>query len=257
MWPQAFIDAFTDAGYQVIRFDYRGVGNSDWVLNWKEETYSISDLAKDAAVILDTLKVQEVHIVGMSLGGMVAEEFALRNPERVLTLTTLMSSSNIYDPNLPKASGQVVADFTKIGLKYGLMPSEKNAVKMMLAAQVILRGDAQYNLDVREVTEQVLYNLRERKGFNPEAGKQHDQAARLWGDHDEELKMLDIPALIIHGKNDPFVSSDHSEKLASLLPNAKSKWFFNMGHDLPPDLIGELTKTIMHFYETTAYERAK
>lgn len=176
---------------------------------------------------------------------MVAQEFAIENPGKTLTLTSIMSSGNIADKELPEASKSIVFDFTKIGIKYGLFQSEKNTIKMMLAAKMILRGDAQYDIDVKGTAEQVLYNLRKRKGYNPDASNQHDQAANLWGSRYDELKDLKIPVLIIHGLNDPFVSIEHSKKLASVIPNSKTKWFNNMGHDLPSNLIDSITKEII------------
>jgi len=244
-WPPTFIDKLVDSGYQVIRYDYRGTGQSDWVEDWQQKPYSVADLAKDAEAILDTLKVSKVHLVGLSLGGMVAQGFAIENPDKTLTLTSIMSSGDIFDEELPEASKNIVFDFTKIGIKYGLFQSEKNTIKMMLAAKMILRGDAQYDIDVKGTAEQVLYNLRKRKSYNPDASKQHDQAAHLWGSHYDKLKDLKIPVLIIHGLNDPFVSIEHSKKLASVIPNSKTKWYNNMGHDLPPNLIDSITKEII------------
>jgi len=245
MWPQAFVDNLVDSGYQVIRYDYRGTGMSDWVENWEQKPYSVADLAKDAKTILDTLKVSQAHLVGMSLGGMVAQEFAIENPDMTLSLTSIMSSGDIYDKELPKASNSVVLDFTKIGIKYGIVKSDKNTIKMMLAAKIILRGDAQYDIDVKGTAEQVLYNLRERKGYNPNASKQHDEVAKLSVYRYEKLKDLKIPVLIMHGINDPLVSIEHSKKLASAIPHSKTKWFNNMGHDLPPNLIDSISKEII------------
>lgn len=245
MWPPTFIDKLVDSGYQVIRFDYRGTGQSDWVEDWQQKPYSVADLAKDAEAILDTLNVSKVHLVGLSMGGMVAQEFAIENPDKTLTLTLIMSSGDIFDKELPKVSQSIVFDFIKIGIKYGLFQSEKNTIKMMLAAKMILRGDAQYDIDVKGTAEQVLYNLRKRKGYNPDASKQHDQAVKLWGSRYDELKDLKIPVLIIHGLNDPFVSIEHSKKLASVIPNSKTKWFDNMGHDLPPNLINLISQEII------------
>ena len=202
MWPQTFIDKLVDSGYQVIRYDYRGTGQSDWVEDWRKKPYSLADLSKDAESILDTLNVSEVHLVGLSMGGMVAQEFAMENPDKTLTLTSIMSSGNIADKELPEASKSIAFDFTKIGIKYGLFQSEKNTIKMMLAAKMILRGDAQYDLDVKGTAERVLYNLRKRKGYNPDASKQHYQAVKLWDSRYDELKDLKIPVLIIYGLND-------------------------------------------------------
>ena len=254
MWPQAFIDKLVNSGYQVIRFDYRGTGESDWVKGWQEKPYSVEDLAKDAKAILDTLKVSKAHLVGMSLGGMVAQEFAIENPGKILSLTSIMSSGDIFDKELPKVSNSVILDFTKIGIKYGIVKSDKNIIKMMLAAKMILRGDAQYDIDVKETAEQVLYNLRKRNGYNPNASRQHDQAAKLWASRFDKLKDLKIPVLIIHGINDPFVSIEHSKKIADVIPNSKTKWFNNMGHDLPPNLVDTISKKIIKHIDDPTIE---
>ena len=90
-WPQTFIDKLVNSGYQVIRYDYRGTGLSDWIEGWKQKPYSLADLARDAETILDTLNIREAHLVGLSLGGMVAQEFAIKNKDRTLSLTSIMS----------------------------------------------------------------------------------------------------------------------------------------------------------------------
>ena len=244
-WPQTFIDKLVDSGYQVIRYDYRGTGQSDWIEDWQQNPYSLADLAKDAKTILDTLKISKAHLIGLSLGGMVAQEFAIENADRTQTLTSIMSSGNIVDKELPKISKSIIFDFTKIGIKYGIFQSEKNTIKLILSAKVILRGDAQYDIDVKGTAEQVLYNLKKRKGYNPNASSQHDEAANLSGSRYDKLKDLKIPVLIIHGLNDSFVSIKHSEKLASVIPNSKTKWFNNMGHDLPLNLIDPINKEII------------
>lgn len=244
-WPQTFIDKLVDSGYQVIRYDYRGTGQSDWIEEWQENPYAVADLAKDAKAILDTLKISKAHLIGLSLGGMVAQKFAIANPDKTLSLTTLMSSGNIVDNELPKASNTLVIDFIKIGIKYGLFANEKNTIKMMLAAKMLLRGDAEYDIDVKRTAEQVLYNLRKRNGYNPNASRQHDHVANLSVFSYDKLKELKIPVLIIHGTNDPLVSIEHSKKLASVIPNAKTKWFNDMGHDLPVRWVDSLHKEII------------
>lgn len=244
-WPQAFIDQLVDSGYQVIRYDYRGTGLSDWIEDWQQKPYSLADLAEDAKTILDTLNIGKAHLVGLSLGGMVAQEFAIENGDRTHSLTTIMSSGNIVDEELPKISKNIVYDFTKIGIKYGIFRNEKNTIKLIIAAKVILRGEAQYDINVKGTAERVLYNLMKRKGYNPKVSSQHDAAANLSGSRYDKLRELKIPVLIIHGLNDPFVSIEHSRKLASVIPNAKTKWFNNLGHDLPLVLIDPINKEII------------
>jgi pimeloyl-ACP methyl ester carboxylesterase len=248
-WPQGFIDALVDSGYQVIRYDYRGTGMSDWMPDWKQSPYSLADLATDAKLILDKLNIEKVHLVGVSMGGMVAQEFAIHFPQKSLTLASIMSSGNILDEDVKGISKKITFDLIKIGLKYGIFSSERNTIKMSIAARIILRGEADYRIDVKGTAEQVLYNLRKRKGYNPRVSGQHEEAVRRSGSRYAQLRKLEIPSLVIHGQNDPFVPIDHSKKLASVLPNAETKWFANMGHDIPPCLYNSLIIELVKNFE--------
>jgi pimeloyl-ACP methyl ester carboxylesterase len=248
-WPQGFIESLIDSGFRVIRFDYRGTGMSDWIEDWKESPYALADLANDAVAILNTLGIKRAHLVGISLGGMVAQEFAIDHPERTLTLASIMSSGNIVDKSLPGISLKTTFDLIKIGLKYGIIPSEKNTIKLHVAARIILRGDATHDIDVRGTARQVLYNLRKRNGYNSEASRQHHQAVYRSGSRYEKLKDVQIPTLIIHGLKDPFIPIEHSKKLASILPNSTVKWFENMGHDVPPALFEPLINALIKNFE--------
>ncbi len=244
-WPQNFIDAFADKGYQVIRYDYRGTGMSDWIEDWENDPFSLFDLSKDALAILDTLKIERTHLVGVSLGGMVAQEFAIKNPDRSLTLTSIMSSGYIIDKELPGISKSTVFNLIKAGIKYSIFPSDENTIKLHLAARIILRGEADYDIDIKGTSEQILYNIRKRNGYNPNASKQHHEATYRSGSRYEYLKNLKIPTLIIHGNKDPFIPIEHSKKLAEIIPGSKSIWYDNMGHDIPPYLVPEIVDAII------------
>jgi pimeloyl-ACP methyl ester carboxylesterase len=236
-WPQKFINKLTDAGYQVIRCDHRGTGMSDWVENWdKNNPYSLSDMADDGIAVLNSLEIQKAHIIGISMGGMIAQELAINHPERVLTLTSIMSSGYIEDPELPKISSSIAWEPIKTALKYGIVGGEKNMINLNVASRIILRGNADYELNIKEISEYVLYNIRKRKGYNSGVSKQHQAAVRLSGSRYAELKLLDIPTLIIHGKLDPFIPIEHGKKCALLISNADSLWLDNMGHDIPENL---------------------
>jgi len=248
-WPQGFIDLLVDSGYQVIRYDYRGTGMSDWMPDWKQSPYSLTDFAWDAKLILDALNIEKAHVVGVSMGGMVAQEFAIHFPQRTLTLTSIMSSGNIMDKDIKGISKKTTFDLIKIGLKYGIFPTERNTIKMHIAARIILRGEADYRIDVKGTAEQVLYNVRKRNGYNPRVSVQHEEAVRRSGSRYEQLKKLKIPSLVIHGQNDPFIPIDHSKKLASVLSNTKTKWFANMGHDIPPSLYDSLVAELIKNFE--------
>lgn len=247
-WPQSFLDKFVDSGYQVIRFDYRGTGFSDWGGNSSESLYSLADLATDSKIILDSLNLESVNLLGISLGGMVAQEFAINFPNRTNSLTSIMSSGNILDEDLPPISSKIAFELIKTSIRYGIIPSEKNNIKLHIAARKILRGSAKYDIDIRETSEQVLYNLRKRNGYNSKASSQHHEATFRSSSRYDKLKELKMPILIMHGLSDPFIPIEHSKKLATILPNAKTKWINNMGHDIPREFIDtiytEVDKTI-------------
>ena len=101
-WTDKFIQSFVDAGYQVIRYDNRGTGMSDWVENWDNaHPYSLADMAEDGVAVLDALGIPKAHIVGVSMGGMIGQELTIHHPDRVASLTSIMSSGYIEDPDLP------------------------------------------------------------------------------------------------------------------------------------------------------------
>lgn len=248
-WPQQFIDAFVDSGYQVIRYDHRGVGMSDWVEHWDaSKPYSLSDMAADAIAVLDKLGIQKANIVGVSMGGMIAQELVIRHPERAASLTSIASSGYIEDPGLPAISSAIAFDLIKAGLKYGIIGGEENILKLHLASRIILMGDARYPLEIKAISEQVLYNIRKRRGYNMYVSQQHQAAVRLSGSRYEQLRLLSVPTLIIHGESDPFIPIAHGRKCAEIIPNADTLWLDNMGHGIPGVLVDTLSKRMMKVF---------
>jgi pimeloyl-ACP methyl ester carboxylesterase len=248
-WPQQFIDAFVDSGYQVIRYDHRGVGLSDWVEHWDAaKPYSLGDMAADAIAVLDTLGIQKANIVGVSMGGMIAQELVIRHPERASSLTSIASSGYIEDPDLPAISSAVAFDLIKVALKYGIIGGEENMLKLHLASRIVLMGDARYPLDVKAISEQVLYNIRKRRGYNMHVSQQHQAAVRLSGSRYEQLHLLSIPTLIIHGKSDPFIPIAHGKKCAEIIPNADTLWLDGMAHGIPGVMVDTLSKRMMRVF---------
>ncbi len=245
-WPQKFIQSFVDLGYQVIRYDHRGTGLSDWVKNWdSKKPYSLADMADDGIAVLNSLGIQKANIIGISMGGMIAQELAINHPDRIVSLTSMMSSGYIEDPELPKISSSIAWQLIKISLKYGIIGGEKNMIKLHLASRIILMGNATYDLNIKEIAEQVLYNIRKRNGYNSNVSRQHQGAVLLSGSRYDKLKLLSIPTLIVHGKSDLFIPIDHSKKCVSIIPYADSLWLDGMGHDIPDNLVDTLSKKII------------
>lgn len=244
-WPQGFVDRLTGAGYQVIRFDYRGTGLSDW----KSPPYTVADLAADGVAILDALGVRRAHLVGLSMGGLVAQELILRAPQRVATLSLLMTSANLADPELPKLSVKVGLALFRVGVIYGMIPSERNMIRAHVAARMILRGEATYPIDAGSTAMVVLYNIRKRRGYHRLAFQQHRAALLRSAPCADRLSRVEQPALVVHGVQDPLIPIAHGRKLSSLLPRARTKWFENMGHDIPQTLLDPLVAELIANFE--------
>lgn len=161
-WPREFMAALGEAGFRVIRFDQRGTGASDWMEEWRrEEAYSLEDMAEDALAVLDACAVEQAHLIGLSLGGFVAQEVAIKAPERVASLT-LMSTGDPTNESLPEPKVWAMLRSALPALptlRYRLFGGESNLVKERLA-QTILFIDPD-NVDIEEIAELVLFDHRE------------------------------------------------------------------------------------------------
>lgn len=232
-WPDYFIEGLTEAGYQVIRFDNRGVGLTDWDDFDPENPYSLSNMSDDCLAILDTLKVEKAHIAGVSLGGMIGQTLCIEHPERALSLTSIMSTPWIMDPDLPTINMECIRELVLNMMKYGTMESEENSIKLGLATRMILMGSEKYDLDVERISQLTLYNLRKRNGYNRQSGQQQTAAVEESGSRIEALQTLTTPTLVVHGKTDPLIPFVHGQKTAELIPNAKTLWIEGLGHTVP------------------------
>ena len=231
--PLYLYEALLKEGYQVIRTDHRGLGLSDWIQSWDQENaYTISDMATDNIAVLDELNINKVHIIGISMGGIIGQQTAINHPERVNSLTSIMSSGYAFDPDLPAPPIQIQNNMVKLLLRFGLISSEKNTMKMMIGLYDLLKGDKDTEVDIKEVSRSALYELRKRNGFNYKASYQHAAAVKKSGSLYQGLSNLAIPTFVIHGESDPLLDIIHAKKYAELIPNSDTLWIEGMGHEL-------------------------
>ncbi|MEZ4887157.1 MAG: alpha/beta hydrolase [Chitinophagales bacterium] len=245
-WPAHFYQPLVDAGYHVIRYDNRGLGMSDWMKNWdKKNPYTLEDMAKDGIAILDTLGIEKAHIIGASMGGMIAQRMAISHSERVLTLTSIMSSGYMNDPELPPVPKSFRHNLVRLTLKYLIRPNSRKAAKFSVGIRLALRGDGPYEIDLKNAVQKAFYERHKRRGSNAKVRDQHGAAIAASGSRLQELKYLKIPILVVHGKSDPLVIFPHGEKSASMMPNAKTLWIEGMGHDLPKMYASQIVEAVL------------
>lgn len=247
IWPPKFVRAFVDAGYQVVRYDQRGTGMSDWVEDWdSKHPYSVADMAGDAVAVLNALEIQKVHLVGFSMGGMIAQEIAIRYPDKVVSLTLMMTSGFVGDPDLPGLTSRYFFDSIVQGLplvKYRIAGGEANLIKERIAKTILVVKPEE--LDIKEIAELVLYDLRKRRGINIRGAFQHQSAITISGSRYEGLKTLDVPTLVIHGTDDQFFPIEHGKKLVEIIPNAEGLWLEGVGHVIPMPNMDTVTEIII------------
>lgn len=251
-WPPSFLRAFVDAGYQVIRYDHRGTGMSDWITKWnRRQPYSLQDMAKDAVAVLDTVHLKHAHLVGLSLGGFVSQEIAISHPDRTASLTLMSTSSDPTNQELPGLSMRyIIGAFIRglPSLRYRLLGGEKNLVKERIAKTIIATGAG---VNIREAAEMLLYHRRERRGINWKGLLQHQAAVTITRSRDDLLKSLQVPTLVIHGTADQMLPIEHGRKLADLIPGAKRLWLEGVGHVFPYPSMGEVLEHIFAQFRET------
>ena len=247
-WPKHVLEKLAANGYQIIRYDYRGVGMSDWMTGWSKSTaYDLSDMSADVLAILDQLKVKKAHIVGVSMGGIIARHFVLTYPERSLSLTSISSIGPSFGtqgsnkPDLPVL--QVIRNL----LRHGIWSAEDEQVRFVLSIIELMNTGSDEPLDYYLFAEQAYYELRKRRGFNSQALGQHFHAIGLSASVLDDLTKSDIPVLVVHGTNDRVAPFSQAERFAEQLPNARLYSLDGIGHVFPrARMDGVIDRLLLH-----------
>ncbi len=227
-WEDYTYQPLLKAGFNVIRFDNREVGRSTWTQNIN---YDLSDMADDALAILNQLNIDSVHIVGRSMGGMIAQEFALIYPEKVKSLSLIYTTGHTFDKTLP----QPYKDFEqKVEAAYYTYSGSKieSEIKLALAVTDALNVNPLSQEDLLKSARLVRFEIEKRKGYNDDAFKKQEKAIKESGARWNRLSQLNMPVLIIHGVKDPIAQIPHGKKLADYIPHAKTIWAEDYGHHM-------------------------
>jgi pimeloyl-ACP methyl ester carboxylesterase len=233
-WPDGFCAELVARGLQVIRFDNRDVGESTHLTgtpnfaaalagDFSSTAYTLSDMAGDTVGLLDALDLRSAHLVGVSLGGFIAQTVAIEHPGRVRSLTSISSSTG--DPTV----GQQHAEALQLFVGPPPMTREQVIAKALDAYCVL--GSPGFPRDADAIAERTGRAFD--RSFDPFAIVRQAVAVLASGDRTPRLRSLDVPALVIHGDADKMCDISGGRATAAAIPGAELVEIIGMGHDLP------------------------
>ena len=242
VWPQGFVDRLSDGGYRVIRFDNRDVGRSARIdapmptigqmaaafvaPKRARPAYTLQDMADDAAGLLDHLGIGRAHVVGASMGGMIAQELAIGHPDRVATLTSIMSNTG------KRFKGAITPSLLPALARARAAGSDGRVIDDALAIERMIAGpgfDEQASRALAEIT-----TVRQGDPASAAAGlARQTMAVAVGRDRTEYLQRLDLPTLVVHGLVDKLVRPSGGVATAMAVPGARLVMYPDMGHDVP------------------------
>jgi pimeloyl-ACP methyl ester carboxylesterase len=220
VWDDEFCYGLVDRGFFVIRFDNRDCGLSTILDDGAE--YTLADMAADSVAVLDALGVDAAHVVGHSLGGMIAQEVAIRFPTRVATLTSISSTTgnpSVGQPNDDALHALVREPTTDLDL----------ATEMDVAGRRVWASPSWFDED----DTRAYFRRANERSFHPGASLRQLVAISSSPDREPQLAQLDVPTLVIHGQLDPLVAPDGGARTAEIIPGAELLTIEGMAHDLP------------------------
>ncbi|MEV0144534.1 MULTISPECIES: alpha/beta hydrolase [unclassified Nonomuraea] len=240
-WDDDLCRLLAEQGHHVVRFDNRDAGLSTHLHDLGQPVfggpapYLLDDMADDAAGLMDALGWSAAHVVGASMGGMIAQTLAIRHPGRVLTLTSIMSTpGSRVAPPTPAASAVLLAT----------PPAGREEVIARAQDAWAVIGSPGFEPDRARIAD-VAARAFDRC-FDPPGTARQLAAIMASGDRTERLRRLDVPALVVHGEADQLVPLEGGRATAEAIPGARLLTFPGMGHDLPrplwPDLVAAITK---------------
>jgi pimeloyl-ACP methyl ester carboxylesterase len=240
LWEEDFCEQLAASGFFVVRFDNRDVGMSTQldaagIPNVFEAMqaaaagrpvnapYTLADMADDTVALMTELGIERAHVVGASMGGMIAQTLAIRHPDRLLSLTSIMSTTG--DPALPQAT----ADAMRVLLTPPPGDRAGNIARGIEAWKVI--GSPGFPFDEERMRD--IFGRAFDRGYYPAGVARQMAAIMASGNRTTALRDVRVPTLVIHGADDPLIRIEAARATAAAIPGAKLLVIDGMGHDLP------------------------
>jgi pimeloyl-ACP methyl ester carboxylesterase len=234
-WDEEFCGMLAERGFRVVRFDNRDIGRStkirsagvpnvlDLLVGRGKPEYRLRDMATDTVGLMDHLGIESAHVVGASMGGMIAQCTAIGHPGRVRSLCSIMSTTGSRRVGHPS--------YKTFGLLLGKPPREREAAIERVVRTFKTIGSPGYPFDEARIRE--LAGRSFDRGHSQAGIARQLHAITTSGDRTHQLRKLDLPAVVIHGKDDVLVNPSGGRATARAIPNARLKMIEGMGHDLP------------------------
>ena len=248
-WRDDFCLELAEAGFHVVRFDNRDCGRSTHLTakpptigqllrrDRRAANYTLADMAADAAGLLDHLGVERAHIVGASMGGMIAQTMAIRHPERVISLTSIMSNTGA------RLTGQPALVAYPVLLKTA--PDDRERFADHIAKLYGTIGSPGFERDDEDLRD--LARRSYDRSYSPASSGRQLAAIIASPPRARDLRQVSVPTLVIHGTKDKLVRPSGGRATARAIPGAKLLMIDGMGHDLPrgawPQIIGAIVQT--------------
>ncbi|MEA2353316.1 MAG: hypothetical protein QOJ14_1730 [Thermoleophilaceae bacterium] len=257
-WPEGFCEELVGRGLYVVRFDNRDAGESTHldeagkvdisaVLNGDTSSapYTLSDMADDVAGLLDALEIDGAHIVGASMGGMIAQTFALEHGDRTRSLISIMSTTG--DPELPGATEEAQAVLLQPSAQ-----SREELIERSVASYRVL-GSPGFEIDEDYLRERAGRSWD--RGYDPPGFGRQLAAIYASGNRSERLRSLRVPTLVIHGEDDPLIRLTSGQATAAAIEGAELLTIPGMGHDLPRGAWPQIVDAMAALVERVERER--
>lgn len=248
-WPDAFVEGFVDRGYQVVLFDNRDIGLSTKIdapmpsmgrtvagslsRRFARSEYLLSDMAADTAGLLDVLDIGSAHVVGISMGGMIAQQLAIDHGRRVRSLTSIMSTTGSRRVGQPKL--RVLAQLAKLARG----PLDTFVDREVEIARVI-SGSSHDDREARVIADRMM-----RRSYAPDGTARQTAAIMASPDRTAALGSVTAPTLVIHGLEDVLVTPSGGLATTRAVPGARLLVFPDMGHNLPAGRIGDIHDAVV------------
>ncbi|WP_432954389.1 alpha/beta fold hydrolase [Micromonospora haikouensis] len=246
-WPDGFCAALAARGFHVIRFDNRDIGLSTWLDHLGDvdvpalfagdlssARYGLPDMAADTAGLIEALGVRRAHLVGVSMGGMIAQLVAAERPDLVASLASISSTTG------DRSVGQATLDDVSL-----LMPRPDADSAAAIAADVSLyRLIGSPGLEISEDDRISSAAAKVRRAYHPAGTARQFAATVTAADRTPSLRMLKVPTVVIHGEADRLVDVSGGRATAAAVPGAELVLIPGMGHDLPEGVWGRIVDAI-------------